>query len=218
MAAIKAVSASDDMRCQSGASNDWPAPPTSENLGVTEGWRDVTIGEIAASSRNALVGGPFGWNLVSSDYVPTGVPVVRGQNMGDRWLSGDSPSSRWRRGISPATGPARSRPERSVGLDRQSRVFRPLAHRAVVEGQVVEAQLVQQEQVHGRGDAGSSVGDDSPVPGEPSLAEPGQRVGRWDEAPGRGIDQVRRRHVDRAGYASGPTVGRRAESLIGLWA
>jgi type I restriction enzyme, S subunit len=52
-------------------------------------WREVTVSEIAASERNALVGGPFGSNLVSSDYVPSGVPVIRGQNMGGRWVSGE---------------------------------------------------------------------------------------------------------------------------------
>jgi len=52
-------------------------------------WLDVTVGDIAARSRNALVGGPFGSNLVSQDYVVAGVPVIRGQNMGERWLSGE---------------------------------------------------------------------------------------------------------------------------------
>jgi type I restriction enzyme S subunit len=52
-------------------------------------WRDATVGDIAASSRNALVGGPFGSNLVSRDYVSEGVPVIRGQNMGTRWVSGE---------------------------------------------------------------------------------------------------------------------------------
>src|SRR5271166_481701 len=51
-------------------------------------WREITVGEIAAPSRNALVGGPFGSNLVSRDYVQLGVPVIRGQNMGGRWVSG----------------------------------------------------------------------------------------------------------------------------------
>ena len=51
-------------------------------------WRESTVGELAAPVRNALVGGPFGSNLVSSDYVDAGVPVIRGQNMGGRWVSG----------------------------------------------------------------------------------------------------------------------------------
>ncbi|WP_083251083.1 restriction endonuclease subunit S [Acidihalobacter yilgarnensis] len=49
----------------------------------------MTIGEIAAKTRNALVGGPFGSNLVSADYTANGVPVIRGQNMGSRWVSGE---------------------------------------------------------------------------------------------------------------------------------
>ena len=52
--------------------------------------KDCTVGEIAAQTRNALVGGPFGSDLVSKDYVPTGVPVIRGTNMGHgRWVDGE---------------------------------------------------------------------------------------------------------------------------------
>jgi len=52
-------------------------------------WREVKIVDIAASCRNALVGGPFGSNLISRDYVDRGIPVIRGQNMGGRWIEGD---------------------------------------------------------------------------------------------------------------------------------
>jgi type I restriction enzyme S subunit len=51
-------------------------------------WRDTDVSSIASSVRNALVGGPFGSNLVSNDYIDHGVPVIRGQNMGSRWVSG----------------------------------------------------------------------------------------------------------------------------------
>ena len=51
-------------------------------------WQQLTVSEVAASTRNALVGGPFGSNLVASDYVPSGVPVIRGQNMGLRRVGG----------------------------------------------------------------------------------------------------------------------------------
>lgn len=48
------------------------------------------VGDIAAPIRNALVGGPFGSDLVSRDYVPSGVPVIRGTNMGHgRWVDGE---------------------------------------------------------------------------------------------------------------------------------
>ena len=51
---------------------------------------NCTVGEIAAKSKNALVGGPFGSDLVSRDYVPVGVPVIRGANMGQgRWVGGE---------------------------------------------------------------------------------------------------------------------------------
>jgi len=49
-----------------------------------------SVADIAAPIKNAVVGGPFGSNLVSKDYVEEGVPVIRGQNMGsDRWVGGD---------------------------------------------------------------------------------------------------------------------------------
>jgi type I restriction enzyme, S subunit len=52
-------------------------------------WRHYKVGDIAAPLKNALVGGPFGSNLVSRDYVEYGVPVIRGQNMGlGRWVDG----------------------------------------------------------------------------------------------------------------------------------
>ena len=52
-------------------------------------WPEVTVGEIASSRQYALVGGPFGSNLVSRDYVPAGVPIIRGQNMGQRFIGGE---------------------------------------------------------------------------------------------------------------------------------
>ena len=56
----------------------------------SESVQDVIVEDIAAEKRNALVGGPFGSNLVSRDYVKSGVPVIRGQNMGSgRWVGGE---------------------------------------------------------------------------------------------------------------------------------
>jgi type I restriction enzyme S subunit len=55
-----------------------------------EAFIDCTVSELAAQTRNSLVGGPFGSDLVSKDYVPTGVPVIRGTNMGHgRWVDGE---------------------------------------------------------------------------------------------------------------------------------
>lgn len=51
-------------------------------------WESSTIKSLAAPIRNAIVGGPFGSDLVSRDYVDDGVPVIRGRNMGQRWLEG----------------------------------------------------------------------------------------------------------------------------------
>ena len=76
---------------------------------------ECTVGEIAAPIRNALVGGPFGSDLVSDDYVATGVPVIRGANMGRTFLGGPTV---WR---SPAGREADRQVQRHVGR-------RPAAH------------------------------------------------------------------------------------------
>jgi type I restriction enzyme, S subunit len=55
---------------------------------IPEDWDVTTVNEIASSDRNSIVGGPFGSDLVSNDYVESGVPVIRGQNMSCRWVSG----------------------------------------------------------------------------------------------------------------------------------
>lgn len=52
-------------------------------------FEEVLLEDLAAPQKNSIVGGPFGSNLVSRDYVQHGVPVIRGQNMGERWVSGD---------------------------------------------------------------------------------------------------------------------------------
>ena len=57
---------------------------------MTSDWPTVSLGRVAASVPNALVGGPFGSNLLARDQVAEGVPVIRGANMGDgRWIGGE---------------------------------------------------------------------------------------------------------------------------------
>lgn len=41
----------------------------------------VSLAELAAPKPYALVGGPFGSKLTSADYVPEGIPVIRGGNL-----------------------------------------------------------------------------------------------------------------------------------------
>ena len=55
---------------------------------IPEQWKSSTVRGLASSARNAIVGGPFGSDLVSRDYVEHGVPVIRGQNMSGQWVSG----------------------------------------------------------------------------------------------------------------------------------
>ena len=56
---------------------------------IPEQWDSSNVRAIASSTRNAIVGGPFGSNLVFKDYVAHGVPVIRGQNMSGRMVSGE---------------------------------------------------------------------------------------------------------------------------------
>lgn len=53
---------------------------------IPDDWECTDVNSVAALVRNAIVGGPFGSDLVSRDYVDDGTPVIRGQNMGQQWL------------------------------------------------------------------------------------------------------------------------------------
>lgn len=44
-------------------------------------WKNVTIEEISDSRPNALSMGPFGSNIKTDNFVPVGVPVIRGINL-----------------------------------------------------------------------------------------------------------------------------------------
>ena len=44
-------------------------------------WPKVKLDTIKANARYAFVGGPFGSNLTTRDYVDEGVPVIRGNNL-----------------------------------------------------------------------------------------------------------------------------------------
>jgi type I restriction enzyme S subunit len=44
-------------------------------------WSRVSLDDIRAPARYSFVGGPFGSNLTTGDYVDEGVPVIRGNNL-----------------------------------------------------------------------------------------------------------------------------------------
>lgn len=46
-------------------------------------WPRVKVESLKAETRSALVGGPFGSELTTRDYVEEGVPVIRGANLPD---------------------------------------------------------------------------------------------------------------------------------------
>lgn len=55
---------------------------------MLDGWTSTRVADLS-SERTATASGPFGSNLVSADYRDTGVPVIRGENLGrGRWIQG----------------------------------------------------------------------------------------------------------------------------------
>lgn len=54
-------------------------------------WTTGPVTQVQAPGRYSCVAGPFGSNLTSSDYVPAGVPVIRGSNLSTQriWMQTD---------------------------------------------------------------------------------------------------------------------------------
>jgi len=52
-------------------------------------WPTVRLEEIAATDRKGFAMGPFGSNIKSENYQPTGVPVLRGVNLGESGFLSD---------------------------------------------------------------------------------------------------------------------------------
>ena len=57
---------------------------------IPEDWISASLKELASKKNNAIVGGPFGSDLTAKDYTTVGIPVIRGQNMARKYVSGDS--------------------------------------------------------------------------------------------------------------------------------
>jgi type I restriction enzyme S subunit len=58
---------------------------------IPKGWSIVSVDAVKGSGRYAVNGGPFGSKLGVKDYVPDGVPVIRGSNLTEsgRFRGGD---------------------------------------------------------------------------------------------------------------------------------
>jgi type I restriction enzyme S subunit len=48
---------------------------------IPEGWREYRLEQLGKSEPYAIVDGPFGSNLKTSDYVSVGIPVLQGKNI-----------------------------------------------------------------------------------------------------------------------------------------
>ena len=53
----------------------------SEESALPCGWLDVALGELFIAARDDIVDGPFGSNLKASEYVDSGIPIARLQNI-----------------------------------------------------------------------------------------------------------------------------------------
>lgn len=60
-----------------------PPVDTSDLPGLPEGWEWASLGQLASPEPNAVTDGPFGSNLKTSHYRPSGPRVIRLQNIGD---------------------------------------------------------------------------------------------------------------------------------------
>lgn len=60
------------------------------NRVFSQSWPLVKIDDIKADRRNAISLGPFGSDLVSKDYVESGVPVLRGKNLSSLKINFDN--------------------------------------------------------------------------------------------------------------------------------
>jgi type I restriction enzyme, S subunit len=50
---------------------------------IPEGWEVVKLDDVKANEPYAINGGPFGSKLGIKDYVPSGIPVIRGANLSE---------------------------------------------------------------------------------------------------------------------------------------
>jgi type I restriction enzyme S subunit len=50
---------------------------------IPAGWRAEKLDTLKAKTRHAINGGPFGSKLGTKDYVPSGIPVIRGSNLSE---------------------------------------------------------------------------------------------------------------------------------------
>ena len=102
----------------------------------------------------------------------------------------------------------------SAGFDRQRRIPGPLAHRRIVEGDVVVAELMEQEKVDRGRDAAAAIADDVLVPGHAFCREPGLRVGQRNEALGGRINEGGGGNLHAAGNPSGTAIAAGAHTLV----
>lgn len=56
---------------------------------IPKGWYCSTLNELKSKEKNSISTGPFGSSLKVSEYVPTGIPLIRGKNFKNGFISED---------------------------------------------------------------------------------------------------------------------------------
>jgi len=54
---------------------------TGELTGGTEGWTETSLADLCRGGKDGIVDGPFGSNLKRSDFIDSGIPVLKIQNI-----------------------------------------------------------------------------------------------------------------------------------------
>lgn len=54
-------------------------------ISLPAGWAWAKLEELVLNYKNDIVDGPFGSNLHASEYIDEGVPLIRLQNIGERF-------------------------------------------------------------------------------------------------------------------------------------
>src|SRR5215470_4120835 len=103
-----------------------------------------------------------------------------------------------------------------IRLDGQRWILRPFAHRAVVKRKIAVAQLVQQEEIDGGGDATPAIAHHTLVFADALALEFGRRIGERNEVLAFGVDKLRGGDIHAARYPPRPAVTAELQPLVKL--
>src|SRR5215467_8152255 len=112
--------------------------------------------------------------------------------------------------------PLMARSRFGIRLDGQRCIIRPFAHRAVVKRKIVVAQLVQQEEIDGGGNAAPTIADHALVFADALALEFGRRIGERNEVLALGVDKLRGGDIHATRYPPRSAVTAGLQPLVKL--